>query len=158
MLHQMEGEGDYINKQNNKNIFRSNIKPDLLFYGKKVTKMFLGKQLSWEGNKHEPLNCCACVELTKQCFAFLPGLWTLLDYKNVHCHCHSVKAGNLRTLLKRSQTNLLLSVVFLAFLELNFCWQLLSMAMCDTSALWSLLLARCFSRLKQRCWLWPTKP
>lgn len=120
--------------------------------------MFLGKQLSWEGNKHEPLNCCACVELTKQCFAFLPGLWTLLDYKNVHCRCHSVKAGNLRTQLKWRKTNLLLSVVFLASLELDFCWQLLSMAMCDTSALWSLLLACCFSRLKRRCWLWPTKP
>jgi len=70
----MEGEGGYINKQNNKNISRSNIKPDLLFYGKKVTKMFLGKQLNQEGNKHEPLNCCACVELTKQCFAFSPRL------------------------------------------------------------------------------------
>lgn len=74
--------------------------------------MFLGKQLSWEGNKHEPLNCCACVELTKQCFAFLPGLWTLLDYKNVHCRCHSVQAGNLRTQLKWRKRNFFATCCF----------------------------------------------
>lgn len=154
----MDREGGYTNKQNNKNIARSNIKPDLLFHGKNVTKMFLGKQLSWERKNTNPWTVVPVRSWPSSDLLSYQGselCWTIKIYMVV-----VILQGLVTSELSWSEAKQTFCYLlfFPAILELHFCWQLLSMAICDTSALWSLLLSCCFSRLRQRCWLWPTKP